>query len=337
MAGSILLHLKDYSEQVSLVLNVPGDFSASQLLLEVIEACKLKCMDNQGQPIRYVLQRQRDNAFLPPHGALNRFRILYGETLYLSRMVAPEQLQPQRPPVSGKIPALYPPEVYRLQAAGRYEQALLTLLERWESFERLENTTGDGVVNMGRDDTAAGKENLRPGIEILARELVDEQLRSTDFDEFYNVVEAPAARRYFEVYPDFRQRFVGMMLDGSYRLAQAFQYQAARDFAVLAVRLDPENEMAQNLESLAQQYVTLLATTDKEERLDLARAIYQADRRYGNIAEDLRLIIQSNRLGRPVPDTGVYGTPPLPALAAVNLPPGGPAWHEPGMGATGRS
>lgn len=328
MAGSILLHLKDYSEQVSLVLNVPGDYSASQLLLEVIEACKLKCMDNQGQPIRYVLQRQRDNAFLPPHGALNRFHILYGETLYLSRMVAPEKMPVPVQPGSGKTPVLYPIEVYRLQAAGRYEQALLSLLERWENFDHLENTTGDGVVNLARDETVASKENLRPGIEALARELVDEQLRSTDFDEFYNVVEAPAARHYFETYPDFRRKFGGMMLDGSYRLAQAFQYQAARDFAVLAVRLDPNNEIAQNLESLAQQYVTLLATTDKEERLDLARAIYQSDRRYGNIAEDLRLIIQSNRLGRPVPESGVYSMSPLPALPAVNLPPGGPAWHD---------
>jgi len=328
MAGSILLHLKDYSEQVSLVLNVPGDYSASQLLLEVIEACKLKCMDNQGQPVRYVLQRQRDNAFLPPHGPLNRFHILYGETLYLSRMVAPEQVQAPRQASSGKVSVLYPAEVYRLQAAGRYEQALLSLLERWENFDRLENTGEEGVVNLGRDGAVATKESLRPGIETLARELVDEQLRSTDFDEFYNVVEAPAARHYFETYPDFRRKFVGMMLDGSYRLAQAFQYQAARDFAVLAVRLDPESEVAQNLENLAQQYVTLLATTDKEERLDLARAIYQADRRYGNIAEDLRLIIQSNRLGRPAADSGTYAMPPLPALPAVNLPPGGPAWHE---------
>ncbi len=323
MAGSILLHLKDYSEQVSLVLNVPGDYSASQLLLEVIEACKLKCMDSQGRPMRYILQRQRDNAFLPPHGALNRFHILYGETLYLAPMATPEQLQPPARPLSGKIPVLYPAGVYRLQAAGRYEQALLSLLERWENFDRLENTAEDGMINLGLDETAATKESLRPGIEELARELIGEQLRSTDFDEFYKVVEAPAARRYFEAYPDFRQKFVGMMLDGSYRLGQAFQYQAARDFAVLAVRLDPANEMAQNLESLAQQYITLLATTDKEERLDLARAIYQADRRYGNIAEDLRAIIQSNRLGRPV-EAPVYDMPPLPALAPVNLAPGRP-------------
>lgn len=296
MAGSILLHIKDYSEQVSLVLDVPSEFSASQVLLEVIEAINLKCVDNQGQPLRYVLQRQRDNMILPPHGSLSRFHILYGETLYLTRAVTAAEASGV--PAPAAPPYAYP-EIYRLQAAGCHERALLALLERWENFDRLANIAEDGLVNVGLENTIATKEALLPGIEALFHKLVDEQLKSTDFDEFYNLLEADATRHFFEVYPAYLQRFTAMMLNGSYRLAQAFKYQAARDFAVLAVRLDPENEAAQTLESLAQQYVTLLATTDKEERLDLARAIYQADNHYGNIAEDLRLIIQSNRLNRP--------------------------------------
>jgi hypothetical protein len=78
-------------------------------------------------------------------------------------------------------------------------------------------------------------------------------------------------------------------------MAGKFRYQAARDFAALAVILDPGDQLAGTLEWIAQQYLSLQAMTDMEERLETARAIFQADESYGNIANDLRELVRQGR------------------------------------------
>jgi hypothetical protein len=88
-------------------------------------------------------------------------------------------------------------------------------------------------------------------------------------------------------------------------MAGKFRYQAARDFAALAVILDPGDQLAITLEWIAQQYLSLQAMTDMEERLETARAIFQADESYGNIANDLRELVRQGRDRRqPLEPTG---------------------------------
>ena len=88
-----------------------------------------------------------------------------------------------------------------------------------------------------------------------------------------------------------------MLTRGSYMLGRQQRYTEARDFATLAKKLEPGNDIATALEWMAQTYLSFKATVEPEDRLELARSLYAADETYGNIAQDLRDAVKETREG----------------------------------------
>jgi hypothetical protein len=362
MPGTVLFTLKDPAEQIALLLNVPAEFTASQVLTEVIDVTSLDCLDKAGQPVRYVLQRKVSGEFLSPHTSIGQAKILRGETVYLHRTVsgdpygyigAPDwedeedyddlvdlDFLEDGTPRPATHQEHYWQEVYKFIAAGAYEKALAVLLDRWlVNYKRLKSASGLafrlagpsnltlGAKNAGNELNNPEQENqvLLEAIQNQFLDLINEQVKSTSFETFYNLLQSEAVGVFLNANPDIKDRLVDLLLEASYELSRLYRYQNSRDLAILALHLDPASEMAQTLESLAHQYVTLLATDDRQERLELARAIYQVDSGYGNIGEDLRLFIRQSRGGpaeeNAEPALRAETEPPAPMGPEVVIPP----------------
>lgn len=329
MSQTVLIKVSGGSElksqaPVSLLLDVPLSYTSAKLLYEIIKACDLNYLNSAGGAIRYVLQRSEDGEILSPHATFAHLQLLRGENLCLRKAI--NVLAEASPDFKHidltdyedfeidnefQLPE-YQKEACLYEACGAYEKAIEVLARRWEECYKRRNVltvnTLKGSANFNPNNQEL--EQLRDQIANLMETLVDGQLVVTQFEEFYELLQQSSTKLFFATYPDIRTHFVKRLLLGSRQLAQRQAYQNSRDFAVLARQLDPENEVALSLESLAHQYVTLETTTDVEERHSLAHAIYQIDSSYGTIAEDLRNIVKEAR-------SNLYQTAAAPTSAQI--------------------
>ena len=226
---------------------------------------------------------------------------MQGETVYLTRSASPRSSSPSQnghrhtlitaPPQS----FVYQLEALRLQAVGDFEQAILILLRQYhQTFQniRASNPEEAETLALGTESQLAMLVNE---ISALFLELIEEQYKNTFYEKFYNLLQDENTHHFFEAHLDIQKRLTNILLQSSYRLAQAKRYQNAHDFAALALQIEPKNEQAKTLEALCQQYLNLLSSEDEEERLELACYIAETDPDFGNIAEDVKRLDSAAR------------------------------------------
>lgn len=364
MASLIPVIINDTGGTPLLTLNVPVEYTVAQLLVELIESSQLDWIDHSGRTICYELIRTANQTVLAPHIVFGQLGMLRGETLVLRRSLTRHSIPPyvrqilqaenresdedldyvgNRAPVAqATAPKLgeYWKEAFRFEAVQAYEKAIGGLVRQWyelalgyliqpkrdNSFTqtsiRLRPTTIMQALEPGR---AAEIEALTAEIKSLFGILLQEQLELANYDELHKLLQDDAMQGLLDTDPIWQRQLITLLTRSSYTMAGKFRYQAARDFAALAVILDPGDQLASTLEWIAQQYLSFQSMSDMEERLETARAIFQADESYGNIANDLRELVRQSRdrrpplepAGRPL-ETGPrnYAGPPQYAPAA---------------------
>ena len=334
MASLIPVIINDTGGTPLLTLNVPTEYTVAQLLIELIEASQLDWVDHSGTTIRYELIRTANQTVLAPHTVFGQIGILRGETLILRRSLTRHSLPAyvrqalqaenreldedldyvgDRTPVAqATAPKLgeYWKEAFRFEAVQAYEKAIGCLVRQWyelalgyivqpkrdNSFTqtsiRIRQT---GVIQALDPRRAAEIKALAAEIKSLCGILLQEQLELANYDELHTLLQDDAMQGLLDTDPVWERQLITLLTRSSYTMAGKFRYQAARDFAALAVMLDPGDQLASTLEWIAQQYLSLQSMTDMEERLETARSIFQADETYGNIASDLRELVRQGR------------------------------------------
>lgn len=363
--------IKDPSGALLLTLNVPLEYTAARLLAALVEASDLDLVEPAGNLLRYELTRTTGKP-IPAHATFFTTGLLRGEslvlrqirtgrkaprpalqTLHQARLELEEDLdyidnRASQNHASAQA-ATYWKEALRWQVCQSYEPALQILLEkRQELIDSLENTAtmrgrpgpgGSGAALMTADPAQTRQElaTLTAEIKTLFRESLGSQLSIAGYEPFAELLALPATGAFLNADRPFRAELIEMATRSSYILGRSQRYQEARDFATLAKKLEPANELATALEWMAQQYLSFQAAVEPDDRLELARSIYAADETYGNIAQDLREVVRQTREGPSKP----LGRPGLGGLGGLSsqgqgygYPPGPPPGYgyPPGYG-----
>jgi hypothetical protein len=198
----------------------------------------------------------------------------------------------------------------RWQVCQLYEPALQILLEKRQELIDSLNTPppannrgyqggGGAAVMTAADPTWTRNEigTLTNEIVMLFRESLGSLMSISGYEPFAKVLALPATEAFLNGSRQFRGELIEMLTRGSYMLGRQQRYMEARDFATLAKKLEPGNDIATALEWMAQTYLSFKAAVEPEDRLELARSIYAADETYGNIAQDLRDAVKETREG----------------------------------------
>ncbi|MDB5078786.1 MAG: hypothetical protein JWP00_710 [Chloroflexi bacterium] len=360
--------IKDPSGALLLTLNVPLEYTAARLLADLVEASDLDLVEPTGTLLRYELART-DGKPLPAHTTFFTTGLLRGEALFLrqirtgrkaprpalqalhqARLELEEDLDyidnraSQKPENAQAVS--YWKDALRWQVCQSYEPALQILLEkRQELIDSLNTLTqptnrpyqgGSGAALLAPDPTQIRNDLaiLTGEIKTLFREALGSQMTISGYEPFAELLALSATEAFLKADRAFRAELMEMFIRGSYLLGRSQRYKEARDFATLAKKLEPDNEIATALEWMGQQYLSFQAAIEPEDRLELARSIYAADETYGNIAQDLREVVRQTRdgpskpLGRQGLGPGYQDQPP-----GYGYPPGGqPGYQFPAGG-----
>ena len=332
MPSLIPVMIKDPSGNLLLTLNVPLEYTSARLLSDVVEASDLDLVEPSGNLLRYELART-DGKPIPTHANFFNVGILRGESLILRQIRtgrrAPRQalqaLQQARLELEEDLdyidnrasqrqlttqPVTYWKDALRWQVCQLFEPALQILLEkRQELIEQFNSMAarnnrgyqggGGGAAVLTADPAWLRNEigTLTNEIVLLFRESLGGLMSISGYEPFSKLLELPATEAFLKEAPQFKAELIDMLTRGSYMLGRQQRYMEARDFASLAKKLAPGNDIATALEWMAQTYLSFKASVDPEDRLELARSIYGADESYGNIANDLREAVKETREG----------------------------------------
>ena len=333
MAHAIGVIITNLPAAGPVVVEVPADYRVYQLIIDLLQAYELEFLARNGEVVHYQLRfLDPARSALLPQLTFAQAKVLRASRLMLHRVGATQELV-YTGPANGDYETLpinenasleeqldeedaarvapsgdYRQQVALFRAAGAYERAALALLERWQEVRGRLRLTPALLGRAGASDPEA-EALARQLWEITAR-IVEAQLQVTHFEDFYAVLQAPQMSAFSQAYPQWKAELLDHLARGSYWLGQQTRYQDARDLAMLAVHFDEKFEAAHTLENLANQYATFHASDDPEERLELARSIYQSDPGYGKIADDLREALKANRhrlkpTARPIVPVGV--------------------------------
>jgi len=300
MTNSITLIIRDIEEKTNNVLDIPATFTAAQVLGDLIQSIGLPVSDNQRRPLRYHLQRKKNRQLLPPSSPLGEGGLMRGEVLLIYSEVPPPVIF-DKPSglIFPELAQFWPEkwsEIQRWQAAGAFDRAILALLSLW--LELRNHSVERGGLRFNHVSAYL--------TELFARFIFD-QLRLADFDNFFEVLQSKEAGLFFAENPAAAQQSAKYLLMVSYRLATNQQYLRSHEAAILALQLEPNNAAAHQLEELGRAYVTVQASTDPEEKLQLAETIFELDPDYGNIQRDLEQLRFGRSHNMPQP-----GSVPLP-------------------------
>lgn len=329
MPSLIAVMIKDPGGNLLLTLNVPLDYTPARLLADLVEASDLDLVEPSGNLLRYELTRT-DGKTIPTHQNFFTVGLLRGESLILRQIrtgrraprPALQALQQARLELEEDLdyidnrasqrqqtnqPVSYWKDALRWQVCQLYEPALQILLEkRQELIDSLNNPPpssnrggGGGTAVLTADPAWTRNEIglLTNEIVMLFREALGSQLSISGYEPFEKMLNLPATVVFFNGSRQFKDEVIEMLTRGSYMLGRQQRYMEARDFATLAKKLAPGNDIAVALEWMAQTYLSFKAAVDPEDRLELARSIYGADETYGNIANDLREAVKETREG----------------------------------------
>ncbi len=331
MPTLVPLMIKDPSGALLLTLNVPLEYTAARLLADLVEASDLDLVEPTGTLLRYELTRTTGKT-IPAHSNFFTTGLLRGESLILrqvrtgrkaprpalqalhqARLELEEDLdyidnRTSQKQASTQVNS-YWKDALRWQVCQSYEPALKILLEKRQELIDSLNTSmqmsgrayqgSSGAAVLAADPAWTRNEvaTLTGESKMLFREALGNQMTISGYEPFAELLALPATEAFLKADRPFRAEIIEMCTRGSYLLGRNQRYKEARDFATLAKKLEPSNEIATALEWMAQQYLSFKAAVEPEDRLELARAIYAADETYGNIAQDLRQVVQETREG----------------------------------------
>ncbi len=303
MTNSITLIIRDIEEKTNNVLDIPANFTSAQVLGDLIQSIGLPVNDNQRRPLRYHLQRKKNRQLLPPSSPIGENGLMRGEVLLIySELPSPVVFDKPSGLVFPELAQEWPEkwaEIQRWQAAGAFDRSIVALLSLWLDLRN--HTVERGELRFNHVSAYV--------TELFARFIFD-QLRLPDFDNIFELLQSKEAGLFFTENPAAAQQLARYLLMVSYRLGANQQYLRSHEAAILALQLEPNNAAAIQLEELGRAYVTVQASTDSEEKLQLAESIFEIDSEYGNIRRDLEQI----RFGRShsMPQPGAVPIPETP-------------------------
>jgi len=247
MAGILPIRLKDKDNLVSLIVNVPLDYSVSRLITELIDACDLSFLGKNGKITRkYVLQHE--NEILQPHKAFSQYDILRGQTLILHSVTPEKTWEPEkkdqlkdvqgfllgeddndeeleesdyyRTIIPGATPiAPYKPwkepfwtEARRLQAAGADEKATLEFVKQWyvcqQRFQSFEELNSKS-------------KKLEENIKQKLLELVNRFIAVMSYDEFSSLLNDESVKAFTMAQNKWGLELVKRLIDNNSRMGNS--------------------------------------------------------------------------------------------------------------------